>query len=141
MADKKISEILKDLTPAVVATDENGKPYTTFVTWLIAKDDNTLRFAANKDSRTINNIKNNPNVAIEVFDKDTALSIQGKAKIIKDEIEDIPFPVSVVEVNVENVTDNLFPGGTVEGQIPFKHTGDIQKAEELDKKVLEELKA
>ncbi len=141
MADKKISEILKDLTPAVVATDENGKPYTTFVTWLIAKDDNTLRFAANKDSRTINNIKNNPNVAIEVFDKDTALSIQGKAKIIKDEIEDIPFPVSVVEVNVENVTDNLFPGGTVEGQIPFKHTGDIQKAEELDKKILEELKA
>ncbi len=141
MADKKISEVLKDLTPAVVATDENGKPYTTFVTWLIAKDDNTLRFAANKDSRTINNIKNNPNVAIEVFDKDTALSIQGKAKIIKDEIEDIPFPVSVVEVNVENVTDNLFPGGTVEGQIPFKHTGDIQKAEELDKKILEELKA
>ncbi len=141
MANKKISEILKDLTPAVVATDENGKPYTTFITWLIAKDDNTLRFAANKDSRTIKNIQNNPNVAIEVFDKDTALSIQGKAKIIKAEIEDIPFPVSVVEVNVENVTDNLFPGGTVEGQIPFKHTGDIQKAEELDQKVLEELKA
>ena len=141
MANKKISEILKDLTPAVVATDENGKPYTTFITWLIAKDDNTLRFAANKDSRTIKNIQNNPNVAIEVFDKDTALSIQGKAKVIKDEIEDIPFPVSVVEVNVENVTDNLFPGGTVEGQIPFKHTGDIQKAEELDQKVLEELKA
>ncbi len=137
----KLLEILKDLTPCVVATASDNKPYTTFISWLIAKDEETIRFAVSKNSLTYENVKGNPNVSIEVFGKDTAVSISGKASIIKEEIEDIPFPVSVIEVKVQNVVDNLFPGGTVEGGIPFKHTGDVKKAEELDNKVLEALKA
>ncbi len=138
---ENVLNLLKNLTPSVVATAKENKPYTTFITWLIAKDEKTIRFAVNKDSLTANNIKENPYVSIEVFGDGIACSISGSAKIIKDEIETIPFPVSVIEVNVENVVDNLFPGGTVTGEIPFKHTGDIEKAEGLDKKVLEALTA
>ncbi len=138
---ENVLNLLKNLTPSVVATAKENKPYTTFITWLIAKDEKTIRFAVNKDSLTASNIKENPYVSIEVFGDGIACSISGSAKIIKDEIETIPFPVSVIEVNVENVVDNLFPGGTVTGKIPFKHTGDIEKAEDLDKKVLEALTA
>ena len=136
---ENVLNLLKNLTPSVVATAKENKPYTTFITWLIAKDEKTIRFAVNKDSLTANNIKENPYVSIEVFGDGIACSISGSAKVIKDEIETISFPVSVIEVNVENVVDNLFPGGTVTGEIPFKHTGDIEKAEDLDKKVLEAL--
>ena len=136
---ENVLNLLKNLTPSVVATAKENKPYTTFITWLIAKDEKTIRFAVNKDSLTANNIKENPYVSIEVFGDGIACSISGSAKIIKDEIETISFPVSVIEVNVENVVDNLFPGGTVTGEIPFKHTGDIEKAEDLDNKVLEAL--
>ena len=136
---ENVLNLLKNLTPSVVATAKENKPYTTFITWLIAKDEKTIRFAVNKDSLTANNIKENPYVSIEVFGNGIACSISGSAKVIKDEIETISFPVSVIEVNVENVVDNLFPGGTVTGEIPFKHTGDIEKAEDLDKKVLEAL--
>ena len=139
--DKNLLDLLKDLTPSVVATiTPDNKPYTTFVSWLIAKDENTIRFAASTNSTTINNIKNNPSVAIEVFGPDIAASIQGSAQIIKENIEDISFPVSVVEVKVENVINNLFPGATVVGEIPFKHTGNIQKALELDNTVLKALR-
>lgn len=132
-------ESLKELTPSVVATVEGDKPYCTFISWLVAKDNKTLRMAVSTNARTTTNIRNNPNVSVEVFDKDLALSIQGTAKIIKEEIETITFPVAVIEINITEVNDNLFPGGTVKGKIPFAHIGDTEKAEELDKLVLEAL--
>ncbi len=131
---------MEELTPCVVATVDDNKPYSTFISWLIAIDEETLRMAVSSDAKTTKNIKKNPNVSIEVFDKDTAVSISGVANIIQDEIPTIPFPVSVIEIKVENVYDNLFPGGTITGKIPFVHVGDVQKAEELDNLVLEALK-
>ncbi len=136
----KISEILKDLTPSVIATAKDNKPYTTFITWLTALDDKTIRFAVNKDSLTAQNLKENPYASIEVFEDGTAVSISGSVKMVKEEIEELSFPVSVFEMSVENTVDNLFPGGTVKGKIPFEHTGDISKAKELDKIVLKALK-
>ncbi len=131
---------MQELTPCVVATVEENKPYSTFISWLIAIDNETLRMAVSSDAKTTKNIKNNPNVSIEVFDKDTAVSISGVANIIQDEIPTLPFPVSVIEIKVQNVYDNLFPGGTITGKIPFTHTGNIEQAEELDNMVLEALK-
>ncbi len=144
MAESKLSNellsFLNDLTPSVVATSKDNKPYTTFITWLIALDEKRLRFAVNKDSLTANNLKENPYASVEVFAEGIAVSISGSVKLIKEEIEELSFPVSVFELNVENVVDNLFPGGTVKGSIPFEHTGDVEKAKELDEIVLKALK-
>lgn len=140
MLSEKVMAVLKDLTPAVVATVSDGKPYLAFVSWLIAKDENTIRIGLSSNSKTVENIKSNPNVAISVFGPEVASTVYGTARIVKDRIEDIPFGVSVVEVKVENVVDNLFPGATVKGVIPFEHTGNVQKALELDEKVLKALK-
>ncbi|MFN3787596.1 MAG: pyridoxamine 5'-phosphate oxidase family protein [Sulfurihydrogenibium azorense] len=141
MLNENLMKLLNDLTPAVFATVDGDKPYLAFVSWLIAKDQNTLRVALSKNSKSVENVKNNPNVAISVFGPEIAATIYGKAEIIKDSIEDIPFGVSVLEVKVENVVDNLFPGATVKGTIPFEHTGNVQKALELDEKVLKALRS
>ncbi|RUM48498.1 MAG: pyridoxamine 5'-phosphate oxidase [Hydrogenothermus sp.] len=138
--DVSLLNLMQNLTPAVVATVNEGKPYTTFITWLIAKDENTLRMAVSTNATTTNNIRQNPNVSIEVFGEGIASSIVGEAKVIKEEIENIPFPVAVIEVKVKEVINNLFPGATVKGTIPFEHTGNIEKAEELDSLVLKALK-
>lgn len=140
MLSEKIIAVLKELTPAVVATVSCDKPYLAFVSWLIARDESTIRIGLSSNSKTVENIKANPNVAISVFGPEVASTIYGTAKIIKDRIDDIPFGVSVVEVKVESVVDNLFPGATVKGVIPFEHTGNVQKALELDEKVLKALK-
>lgn len=140
MLSDKMMAVLKDLTPAVVGTVSENTPYLAFVSWLIAKDDNTIRIGLSSNSKTVENIKVNPKVAISVFGPEVASTVYGTAKIVKEKIEDIPFGVSVVEVKVENVVDNLFPGATVKGVIPFEHTGNVQKALELDDKVLKALK-
>ena len=139
--NEKLYKSMRGLTPIVFSTSNNNKPYTTFITWAVAKDENTIRVAISTNSKTVENIKSNPNVCFEIFDKDTALSVSGTAKILTEKIEDIPFPVSVIEIKVEEITNNLFPGGNVTGKIPFEHTGDTQKAEELDNKVLKSLEA
>ncbi len=139
--DKNLIDLLRDLTPSVVATvTPDNRPYTTFVSWLIAVGEKTIKFAISSNSRTAENIRSNPYVSIEVFGPDIAASISGSAKIVKEKIEDLPFPVSVVEVNVEEVNNNLFPGATITGEIPFKHTGNIQKALEFDNIVLKALR-
>ncbi len=139
--DKNLLDLLKEFTPSVIATvSPENKPYTTFITWLIAKDEETIRVAVSTNSTTVNNIRENPNVCIEVFGPDIAASISGTASILKENIEGISFPVSVVEIKIDNITNNLFPGATVTGEIPFKHTGNIQKALELDEKVLKALR-
>ncbi|WP_457640294.1 pyridoxamine 5'-phosphate oxidase family protein [Persephonella sp.] len=135
----KITENLKDLTPAVLATSQDNKPYTTFITWLTAKDSSKLRFALSSDSYSAENLRKNPYASVEVFGNGFAVSISGTVRLVEEKIEGLSFPVSVFEMNVENVVDNLFPGGTVSGSIPFKHTGDTQKAEELDRVVKEAL--
>ncbi len=144
MAEKFIpSNILPDLQeliPSVLATSKDNKPYTTFITWLTVKNEKTVRFALSKDSVSTENLKNNPYASVEVFGEGFALSISGKTKLIIDEIEQLPFPVSVFEMEVEKVVDNLFPGASVTGRIPFEHTGDTVQASEFDKIVLEELK-
>lgn len=137
--DNVLSE-LQDLTPSVLATSKDNKPYTTFITWLIAKDNSAVRFALSKDSLSTENLKANPYASIEVFGEGFALSISGNTKLIVDEIEELPFPVSVFELKVEKVVDNLFPGANVTGKIPFEHTGDTVQAKEFDRIVLEELK-
>ena len=131
---------LKDLIPSVLATSKDNKPYTTFITWLTAKDEKTIRFALSKDSVSTENLKNNPYASVELFGEGFAISVFGKTKLIVDEIEELPFPVSVFEMEVEKVVDNLFPGATITGRIPFEHTGDPVQASEFDRIVMEELK-
>ncbi|SNZ11747.1 Pyridoxamine 5'-phosphate oxidase [Persephonella hydrogeniphila] len=143
MAERKIPDNvfqeIKELTPSVLATSSDNKPYTTFITWLAAKDKKTVRFALSKDSVSTDNLKKNPYASVEVFGEGFALSISGPVKIIVDEIENLPFPVSVFEMEVEKVVDNLFPGALIAGKIPFEHTGDTVQAQEFDRVVLEEL--
>ncbi len=75
-----------------------------------------------------------------VFSTNTALAIYGSAKLILERIEDVKFPVSVFEISIQKVEDVLFPGSTVVGTIPFMHTGNLQRAGELDELVLSALR-
>jgi len=72
--------------------------------------------------------------------QDKALACYGTASLLQDRIEEVKFPVSVFEIRINSVENNLFPGGTITGTIPFMHTGDLQKAGELDQLVLDALK-
>jgi len=124
----------------LTTTDKNGELHTTFITWVYPLDGSTLRLALSSNAKSAKNMQETGKVAIMVFSANTALALYGNAKLVLDRIEEANFPVSVFEVSIQRVEDALFPGGTVVGTIPFMHTGDLQKAGELDELVLSALR-
>jgi len=143
MLPRDLIDLMRDLNvfPVVVATaDKEGNLHITFITWVYPIDERRLRIAISSNAKTSQNIRETGRVAIQIFAPDKALSVYGNAKEIKEKIEEIPFPVSVFEVDIDTVENALFPGATITGIIPFAHTGNVLKAVELDSKVLKALK-
>lgn len=143
MLPRDLIDLMRDLNvfPVVVATaDKEGNVHITFITWVYPIDERKLRIAVSSNAKTSQNIRETGRVAIQIFAPDKALSVYGNAKEIKEKIEEIPFPVSVFEVDIDTVDNALFPGATITGIIPFAHTGNVLKMTELDSKVLKALK-
>jgi len=143
MLPRDLIDLMRDLNvfPVVVATvDGEGNPHLAFITWVYPTDERTIRIAVSSNAKTAQNIRQNSRVAIQVFAPDKALSCYGVGKEVKEKIEDVPFPVSVFEVQIDEVENSLFPGATITGIIPFAHTGNVLKMTELDSKVLKALK-
>ncbi|MFN3265195.1 MAG: pyridoxamine 5'-phosphate oxidase family protein, partial [Aquificaceae bacterium] len=115
-------------------------PHLTFITWVYALDDKTIRIALSSNAKSSNNLLQNGKAVLMLIAPGKALSCYGRARIIKERIEEVKFPVSVFEIEIYNVENSLFPGGTITGTIPFMHTGDLQDAGELDQKVLDALR-
>ncbi|GAB6064986.1 pyridoxamine 5'-phosphate oxidase family protein [Aquifex pyrophilus] len=144
MLPRDLIDLMRDLNvfPVVVSTvDKEGNIHITFITWVYPVDERTIRIAVSSKAKTSQNIRETGKVAIQIFAPDKALSCYGNAKEIVEKIEDIPFPVSVFEVEIDTVENSLFPGATITGIIPFAHTGNVLKMTELDDKVLRALKA
>ncbi len=143
MLPRDLIDLMRDLNvfPVVVSTvDNNGNLHTTFITWVYPVDERTLRIAVSSKAQTSQNLRENGKISIMIFAPDKALTCYGNAKEIIKEIEKVPFPVSVFEVDITTVENSLFPGATITGIIPFAHTGNVLKMTELDAKVLEALK-
>ncbi|WP_461831314.1 pyridoxamine 5'-phosphate oxidase family protein [Aquifex sp.] len=144
MLPRDLIDLMRDLNvfPVVVSTvDKEGDIHITFITWVYPVDERTIRIAVSSKAKTSQNIRETGKVAIQIFAPDKALSCYGRGKEIVEKIEDVPFPVSVFEVEIDTVENALFPGATITGIIPFAHTGNVLKMTELDNKVLQALKA
>lgn len=144
MLPKELLELMQrvGVFPTVLTTvDKEGNPHLTFITWVYPTEDRTVRIALSSNAKSAKNILQTGKVGLMLIAQDKALACYGEAKLLKERIEEVKFPVSVFEVKLTSTENNLFPGGTITGTIPFMHTGDLQGAGELDQLVLEALKA
>ncbi|MCS6957286.1 MAG: pyridoxamine 5'-phosphate oxidase family protein [Aquificaceae bacterium] len=143
MLPKDLVDLMRSVGvfPAILATaDKEGIVHLTFITWVYPVDDKTIRIALSYNAKSAKNILQTGQVALMLVAQDKALACYGSASLIEERIEEVKFPVSVFEVKLSSVENNLFPGGTITGTIPFMHTGDLQRAGELDQLVLDALK-
>ncbi|MCS7170895.1 MAG: pyridoxamine 5'-phosphate oxidase family protein [Aquificaceae bacterium] len=144
MIPKDLFELMRKVGvfPAVLATaDKDGNVHLTFVTWIYPIDEKTIRVALSSNAKSSKNLLQTGRACLMLMAQNTSLACCGKAALFQDRIEEVKFPVSVFEIRLESVEDALFPGGTITGTIPFMHTGDLQKAGELDQMVLEALRS
>ncbi|WPM32951.1 pyridoxamine 5'-phosphate oxidase family protein [Hydrogenobacter sp. T-2] len=144
MLPKELVDLMRNLGvfPTVLATsDKESNIHMTFITWVYPVDERTIKIALSSNAKSAKNMLQTGQACLMLIAQDKALTCYGNANLLIDRIEEVKFPVSVFEVKIQSVENNLFPGGTITGTIPFMHTGDLQKAGELDQLVLDALRS
>lgn len=144
MIPKELLGLMRNLGlfPSVLATsDREGNLHLTFVTWVYPVDEKTLRVALSTDARSARNMLQTGRACVMLIAQDKALACYGGVSLLQESIEGVRLPLSLFEIRIDSVENNLFPGGTITGTIPFMHTGDLQRAGELDQLVLDALRA
>jgi hypothetical protein len=91
----------------VVATvDDQGAPQTTLMTWVVARNPQTLAMAVDTRSRAIRNLRQNGRLGIEVLGDNLCYGLRGTAVIEKESMQSAPFPCALVAVKIEDVRDH-----------------------------------
>lgn len=119
---------------------DSGFPTSSAITWVYATNHHTVRIALDCRSKLVNNVKNNDNVTLSIFEGGTIHSIEGKASIVTDELEGVPFQLVCVDVSVTAVKDAAFAGFRITAPPEFEKIYDSRAAEKLDNQVFSALK-
>jgi hypothetical protein len=120
--------------PCVVATvDEKSSPQTTLMTWVVARNPQTLTMAVDIRSRSMRNLRVNAKVAVEVLGDDLCYGLIGTAIIEKEAMASTPFPCALVAIKIEDVRDHGVAGVAFLGpRYSFRpgkaHRKDVEEA-------------
>jgi hypothetical protein len=101
----------------MATVDERGMPNTSPISWITAIDSRTLRLAVSTEVQTYYNILKNPNVMISLLGGAMTLGIRGRAQVLCEQIEDVPFPMAMVEVEIDEVKDDSVIGRGLSGEL------------------------
>lgn len=115
--------LLGGQTCVVATIDEGGLPQTTLMTWVVARNPQTLTMAVDSRSRSIRNLRANGKVAVEVLGDDLCYGLRGTAVIEKETMTSAPFPCALVAVKIEEVRDHGAAGVKFVGPSYSFHEG------------------
>jgi hypothetical protein len=136
-----LKRLLFDGQPCVLATvDPDGAPYTTFMSWVSARDDHTVCLALDTRGTALRNIQANPNVALEILGPERIIGIRGRASVGGEPLQSCPFPAVLVEIEVMEGRDHTGKEITWHGPAYSYATGKEHRYA-IEQAVLEELRA
>lgn len=119
---------------------ETGGPTSKAISWIFAVNSRLLRFAVDRHSRIVDNIKCNPRVAITLFASGTAYTVSGKASILQEVLEEVPISLTCIDVDIDTVKDAMFDGARISAEPEYENTYDKRAAEKLDNQVFAAMK-
>lgn len=131
--------LLGGQTCVVATVDQKGRPTTTLMTWVVARNPQTVTLAVDKRGNSLRNIRTHPQMAIEVLGDDLCYGLRGVAVIEKELMETAPFPCALVAVRVEEVRDHGAAGVKFVGPRYSYHAGKEHRSD-FEKAVFSELK-
>jgi Pyridoxamine 5'-phosphate oxidase len=139
MPPKLVQFLLGGQTCVVATVDEQGRPMTTLMTWVVARNPQTITLAVDTRGKSLRNIRVNPQIGIEVLGNDLCYGLRGVAVIEKEQMQAAPFPCALVAVRVEEVRDHGAAGVKFVGPSYSYHPGKEHRGN-VEKAVFEELK-
>ncbi|MFZ5817925.1 MAG: pyridoxamine 5'-phosphate oxidase family protein [Bacillota bacterium] len=107
-------------------------PTNNLITWVAAKDSQTLRLAADAKGRVMGNIRADERVLLTVMAHGGCHTIEGTGRVISEEIEGVSLKLAVAEVKVQAVRDVTFWGGRITANPEYDVTYDKGLKEKLD---------
>ncbi|AGX03704.1 MULTISPECIES: pyridoxamine 5'-phosphate oxidase family protein [Bacillaceae] len=119
---------------------ETGGPNVNAISWVLAKDEETICFAIDSRSRIIENIKHNRHVVINIIANESTYSIQGEAAVKLEKMESVPLKLALAELKISEVRDVMFYGSKMTADPQYDKTYDKKAAERLDQQVMEAMK-
>ena len=118
----------------------NQSPNMNAISWFIALDEETVRFAVDQRSWIVSNIEKNELVSCSLFANETIYSITGKATILTSKLPDIPLKLACIEVKVDEVKNIMFYGSKISVEPGYVKTYDEKAAKKLDDLVIKSLR-
>lgn len=139
---EKIFELLQQEQFVTLATvdHETGGPNKNALSWLLAKDRKTIRFAVNNQSKIVKNIEKQPLIAITVIGAGSTYSIMGETKLLVEKMDDLPLKLALFELQIDEVHDVMFYGSRIVTEPVYEFVYDREAAEKLDKQVMEAIR-
>ena len=131
--------LLGGQTCVVATVDQKARPMTTLMTWVVARNPQTLTMAVDTRGKALRNIRANPHVAVEVLGNDLCYGLRGRAVIEKERMESAPFPCALVAVRIEECRDHGAAGVKFVGPSYSYHAGKEHRSD-VEKAVFDELK-
>lgn len=134
-------ELQKERFVTLATVDhETGGPNVSAISWVLAKDEQTIYFAVDNRSRIIENIKNNDKAVINLIANESTYSISGDASVKQEKLEDVPLKLALVEVTIREVRDVMFYGSKIVTEPQYDKTYDKDAAARLDKQVMDAMR-
>jgi hypothetical protein len=124
----------------VTITNSEAKPVNRSVSWVYAINDKVLRMVIDSKSKIISNLHLNNNITVTVFLNESVYQISGIAKIKIENIEGIPFKVSMIELTVNEVEDIMFFGSKLVSYPEYMKVNNEEKGKQLDELIFKKLK-
>lgn len=119
---------------------ESAAPSVNAISWVYARDTRTIRFSVDARSRIILNIHHHAHVSFTYIAEGTVYAVYGEAKVIADELAEVPFKLACVDVSITSIREAMFYGAKITNQIEYEKTYDKRAAEKLDNQVFDAMK-
>ena len=123
MPKNLVQFLLGGQTCVVATADAQASPYTSIMTWAVARNPETLTLAVDHRSRSLQNLRGNPHIAVEVLGDDLCYGLRGSAVIEKETMTSPPFPCALVAVRIEECRDHGAAGVKFTGPSYTFHPG------------------
>jgi Pyridoxamine 5'-phosphate oxidase len=133
------TEIFKDERIGFLSTihKDSGAIQQNAISWIHGYKPNVLRIAVGSKAQIVTNIESNENVNFAFFYRKSIFSFQSKGKIVTKSIPGVPFPLTLIELETDELHDIMFYGAEITQEPVYEKTYNIKAAKKLDEQVYE----
>ncbi len=137
-------ELVRHLTggqlSVVASLEEDGRPVTTLMSWVVALSPKRIALCVDSRSRTYRNLVDRRHAALEVLGDGLTWGVKGTSRLAKERMEATPFPCAVIEVTVEEARDHAAPGTFFQGP-SYRYADGKEHRHDLEDRIFAELRS